>query len=189
MNLLMQRSWHHARRAFFPLGWPGLSACAVTVLTLGYFLLVWQPMQARERALREDAMSLRVQMDTRRQVRTTGQDPSGQLSEFYAYFPAARSSADILEKIYQAAADTGLTLEVGEYRKIDDPALHLSRFDMTFPLSGVSYTKLREFLEKVLRENPSLAVDSLNLSRPSISGGALEAQLRLTWYFRPEGER
>lgn len=188
MPLVMQRSWYLVRRLLSPLGWQGAAAGAVVMSAAFYAGLVWHPMQARERALREDAMSLRVQMAARREVRVVNLDASGQLAEFYAHFPAPGSSADILEKIYQAAAETGLVLEVGEYRKVDDPVLRLERFDMTFPLSGVSYTKLREFLAKVLRENPSLAVDSLSLSRPSISGGTLEAQLRLTWYFRPAGE-
>lgn len=58
------------------------------------------------------------------------------------------------------------------------------RYRITLPVR-TSYTQIRYFVSFILKEIPTVSIDGLRFERKKISETQLDAQIRLTLYFRP----
>jgi len=60
-------------------------------------------------------------------------------------------------------------------------------YRVTLPIRG-TYAQIRRFVGTTLKDMPSASLDALRFKRKGIGDPQLEAQVRLTVYFRPANE-
>ena len=98
-------------------------------------------------------------------------------------------TADIisgLERVYALARSAKLELLQGEYR-LEKPPFGIVFYRITLPIRG-TYPQIRQFVAATLKSMPIASLDALRFERKKAGDSQLEAQLRLTIYFRPANE-
>jgi hypothetical protein len=110
-----------------------------------------------------------------------GMDSAEQLSKFYGLLPARGARTELLERIYAAAALHNISLDQGDYRPIRTADGKVGLFEIVLPVKG-SYIQIRKFVAQALLDVPTLALDSISLSRQKITEPTLDAELRFTLY-------
>jgi len=109
------------------------------------------------------------------------------LARFQANFPPTGELADELERVYRLARAAGLDLMQGEYRA-ERVAAGLVPYRIGLPVRG-TYPQLRQFVGALLAEVPFASLDALRFERRKSAESQLEAQVRVTVYFRAEDGR
>ena len=105
------------------------------------------------------------------------------VQRFYSLFPPTAAITDEMEKLWTIATEYQVNLQQGEYR-LESAGPGLSRYRVTLPVRA-SYVQLRQFINYILTERPAISIDGLRLERKKIGETQLDAQIRLTLYFRP----
>lgn len=172
-----------ARHRLQQLGWPGVLALGLFTFCLAFYLSALLPAREKLQALEQDAAMLqeRMQPSTKPIRAADAGGPETQLAAFYTAFPSNASTPDLLQKIYRAAATSQISLDQGAYRLVADRDGRLQRYQITLPLKG-SYPQIKAFLARIMKELPTLALDSISFQRQNIADPVLDAQVRLTLY-------
>jgi hypothetical protein len=105
---------------------------------------------------------------------------------FYDRFPPLDKLPDELERLYRLASAAKLDVPRGDYR-LEDRGAPLAAYRITLPLHG-TYPRIRAFIAGVLQAMPTLAIDALRFERKQSDDPEIDAQLRLTAYFRTTNE-
>jgi Tfp pilus assembly protein PilO len=82
----------------------------------------------------------------------------------------------LLKKIYAAAGAHDLELETGEYSRIQTADERLVRYRVSFPVKG-SFQQVFLFMDKVLRENNTVALENVAFKRDKVDDAVVEAKL------------
>lgn len=169
----------HAREVLDVLGTPGIVALGILIACATFYVSAVRPVELELRARETAAERLR----TRSALRAVASaDPASELRRFYSLFPALSQLPDELERLYGLARHAKLDLTQGEYRM--EPRLGgLVPYRVTLPMRG-TYGQIRGLLSDVLQSMPVASIDSLRFERKKVAEARLEAQLRLTIYFR-----
>ena len=114
-------------------------------------------------------------------------DKAGDTARFYALFPAVAKLPDELERVYALARASGLDIQQGEYR-LESRGTGLLQYRVAFPIKG-TYAQIRAFVGTTLKDLPIASIDALRFERKRVGDAQLEGQVRLTIYFRREGEQ
>lgn len=165
----------------------GLAGAVGGVLLLGAAWFHWGvlvPAQSNLLVVQATSASMAAHLSQQRPLHMPI-STEAQLAQFYRVLPEASGVvlADALAKILALAQAEALVLEQGSYRLASDGADPLVRFELVFPVKA-SYPQLRRFLRKALQDIPTLALESVNFSRPTIADASVDAQLRFTLYVR-----
>lgn len=99
-----------------------------------------------------------------------------QLVAFYAAFPGKASVPEILKRVYRAAETNGLMLDVGEYTQLQNSTERLVRYRVTLPVKG-SFSQILLFIDKVLKEDNTNALESAAFKRDKVDDANVEAKL------------
>ena len=168
------------RRGMVRLGRAGVIGMLLLLGALAILLLAIEPAHQRLGTLADEQARLQAQMMSREPSR---ERPTvrGQLSDFYAFFPATDSVPRALGTVHKAARRHDLTLEKGEYKLVREPNFPLLRYQVTLPVAG-RYADIRGFVNRVLDSLPNAAVDQLILKRDDIGAGQIEARVRFSLY-------
>jgi hypothetical protein len=103
--------------------------------------------------------------------------------------PTVSDSDRHIQAIYSTADRYALQFTGSVLRTTDNPKAGISRTEITLPLRG-SYPHLAEFVETLLREQPSLSVDQLRFRRDNVAVHEGEAVIRIScWMRSPSPER
>lgn len=174
----MRHIWDWALWVAARLGRPGL---------LGLALLVGASFaqQFLVPKLAAETQALRTQIAAVQARRAQQPEPAAEPAEAWP-LADARETPEAIGRLFKAASRAGLALEAGEYRLQSGQGL--LRYQIQLPLQG-RYPPLRSFLSDSLNGNPSLALDSLNLSRERVEDAELKAVLRFTLYLDAGGAR
>lgn len=168
------------------LGAAGVIGTGVLLFCLPLYFSAILPAERELAAQQAAAERLRA----RAPLQPVAADERGEsLRRFHALFPQVASLPDEVERIHQLARGARLELEQGEYR-LERRSDGLVPYRVTLPVRG-TYPQLREFAGAVLKELPVVSLDALRFERKKVGDTRLEAQVRLTVYFRPDaaGER
>jgi hypothetical protein len=151
------------------LGAMGMLAIGVLVAAAAFFVLVLQPLEARNNAIQ--ARIPNIQMD---------KAPAGEkVGAVYRYLTKPEETTDWLAKLYAIGAATGVNVNSATYRTQPAGAGPLERTEIVLPLSG-SYGQMRDFLKRALVEIPVMSLDQVSLKREHRRDGTLSAEVRLT---------
>jgi len=104
-----------------------------------------------------------------------------QLRVFYKSFGTADSVPDTLQRIYKAADKQDLLLETGEYAVVASPGEHLARYRVGLPVKG-TFKQILGFMDRVLQENPTVALENAAFKRDVVDDATVEAKLVFTVY-------
>lgn len=164
------------------LGRPGAAGIGLLACCAAFQLSTVAPAAERLAQLRQDGLALQQALRQARQPQQPDtRSPDRQLVQFYGRFPERRSATDWLARIFQAAQARGLVLAQGDYRLLQERGARLARYRIILPVSG-SYPQIRRFINDVLAQVPSAALDSVSFERPRIGDGAVQAKIGLTLY-------
>lgn len=157
------------------LGWPGLLGLALLLaaLALDRFQTLPLETEAADLEARIQALALKPRP-------APGMASAPPLAES---LPLDADAPEGVARLFSAAGHAGLSLEQGGYRRVPQGEGGPGRYQITLPVRG-DYPALRAFLAEALERQPGLALDSLALSRESLTEPALEAKLGLTLYAR-----
>jgi len=172
------------KRTLVRLRWPGFVGLGLLVLAAGFALLGVQPARERLRSLDVQSAELRARAGSE-QPADEPPTQRGQLSNFYAFFPAVDTVPEMLGKVHRAAQRNDLVLEKGEYKLARDPDFRLARYEITLPVSA-AYSQVRGFVNDVLDAIPTAALEELTLKRESVGDEMLEARVRFAVYLGTE---
>jgi Tfp pilus assembly protein PilO len=106
---------------------------------------------------------------------------AGQLVSYYALFPQPSSLPEGLARISASARATGLSLDQGEYRIVQEREARLARFQVTLPVKG-TYAQIKGFVAAVLHEMPSCGLEDIAFKRDVTGSATLDARIKLNLY-------
>ncbi|MBI4207139.1 MAG: type 4a pilus biogenesis protein PilO [Betaproteobacteria bacterium] len=163
------------------LGAAGVLGLGVLVSCAFFYFTVMAPAE-RELAAQRSAAERFKARSPYQPVSTDAR--ADKLRQFQNLFPPVETLSDQVERLYSLAHNAKLELRQGEYR-LEARGSGLTAYRITLPVRG-SYREVRDFVSAVLAEMPITSVDTLRFERKKPSESQLEAQLRLTIYFRSQ---
>jgi 4-amino-4-deoxy-L-arabinose transferase-like glycosyltransferase len=154
----------------------GLGLALLLLTVLAWAVLV----RAAEHQIQSDlrkVAALRQQVAAKSNLPVnTALDREEQLRVFYNGFAKADTVPDTLKHIYQAAAKQALTLDTGEYARLQTGPERLARLRVSLPVKG-SFKQVLGFMDQVLQDNSTVALENAVFKRDKIDDDALEAKL------------
>lgn len=117
---------------------------------------------------------------------STAPDKADEVRRFYELFPTVAHLPEQLERVYAIAREAGLSIQQGEYR-LETRGSGLLAYRLTFPVRG-AYAQIRQFVGVTLSDMPIASIDALRFERRRVGDTQLEGQVRLSIYFRREGD-
>jgi Tfp pilus assembly protein PilO len=186
-RITLKRLLWEARRQTAMLGWLGALGVGLVVFAVAFRFSAVAALHSELDDLREEAERLRARYHMAlKQPGGVKPGPAQQLRTFYEFFPPRATLPDWLSRVYIAADKTGVRLESGEYRLVQERGWRLARYQVTLPIRG-SYEQIRGFIAEVLNEIPAAAIDDVGLKRENIGSTTIEARIRFT-LFMGQGE-
>ena len=165
------------------LGPAGVLGIGVLIFCIPFFFSAVRPAERELQAQRSAAERLRARAPFQ-PVSSGGR--AEELRRFYGLFPPLEKLPDELERVYGLARAAKLELLQGEYR-LEKPLAGMASYRITLPIRG-TYAQIRQFVGAALRSMPIASLDALRFERKRVGDTQLEAQVRLTLYFRPANE-
>jgi hypothetical protein len=162
----------------------GIAALGILLFCAVFYWNAIKPAETEITAQREAAQRLKSRTPYK-PVAVALDRRSDDLRRFHNQFPPTGKIPTEVEKLWMTAAEYKIDLEKGEYR-LESTGLGLARYRVTLPVRA-SYAQIRNFINFILKEIPTASIDGLRFERKKISETQLEAQIRLTLYFRPNG--
>lgn len=165
------------------LGPAGVLGIGVLFFCVPFYLSAVRPVERDAQAARVAAERMRTRGTY---TPVSGDSRAEEIRRFYALFPTLDQLPAQLDRIYALARDARLELLQAEYR-LDRRGDGLVPYRITLPLRG-SYRQVRNFISATLQSVPNASIDALRFERKSPGDVQLDAQVRLTVYFRPDNE-
>jgi hypothetical protein len=134
------------------------------------------------RPAEQEVAALRLSVERRGALQAAAAPADGGSRRFYELFPPIERLPDELERLYGLAQAAGVDLPRADYR-LDAQDGPLAAYRVTLPLRG-PYPRVRAFISAALEAMPAAALEALLLERRRAEDTAIDAQLRLTLYFR-----
>ncbi|HEX6690386.1 MAG TPA: hypothetical protein VF110_04490 [Burkholderiales bacterium] len=161
------------------LGAAGVIGLGVLLFCLPFYFSALAPLEkdAARRALTAERQRARLP------AQPVTVDGAAELARFHGMFPPVQRLGAEVEALHSHARASGLQLQQGEYR-LESKTGALSAYRVTLPVRG-SYGQIRQFVGRVLKAMPTASVDAVRFERKKAADTQLEAQVRLTLYFRP----
>jgi hypothetical protein len=164
------------------LGTPGVLGIGVLLFCALFYVSGVRPLERELQA--QQAVAERLK--TRTPLRLVSRDRGEDLRRFHALFPTIDQLPGELDRVYAIARAANLQVQQGEYR-LDARGAGLVAYRVTFPIRG-TYGQLRQFVDATLKDMSTVSLDTLRFERKKAGDTQLEAQVRLTLHFRPNGE-
>jgi hypothetical protein len=165
------------------LGAAGVLGVGVLFFCVPFYFSTVRPVEAEANAARATAERMRTRSTY---TPVSGDGRAEELRRFYALFPRLDQLPAQLERIYGLARGARLELLQAEYR-LDRRGDGLVPYRITLPLRG-TYPQVRDFIGATLQSVPNASIDALRFERKNAGDVQLDAQIRLTVYFRPNNE-
>jgi len=178
MNDMALRLGYWARR----LGWTILAGAALVVCALLFYIGLDVPTERRLRSMEMHVAKMRIAVG-QRNVGWVKESPGAAIQTFYRSLPPEATIPDLMEKIFDAAYDCDLATENGEFKLLREKDAAYSRYQIVLPVQG-GYANIRKFVNRVLQEIPSAALDDIGFSREDVRDPEVAAKLRFSLYLR-----
>lgn len=163
------------------LGWPGVLGLGVLCFATAFFFSAVQPAERELETATRNAERMRL-----RTAAHPAERPGDDLRRFYALFPPTEQIGGELERLVALARKASVELQQGEYR-LEAKSVGPEAYRVSLPIRG-TYPQIRDFVETTLTDLPIASIDGLRFERKNAREGVLDAQVRLTIYFRPKEE-
>jgi hypothetical protein len=107
--------------------------------------------------------------------------PRAQLTGFYGHFERDATLTERLARVHAIARGLKLELTRADYKLTSTPERRLDRYQMVLPIEG-AYPTVRRFILEVLRQMPTLALESIQFQRKEVGEGAVGAQITFVFF-------
>lgn len=174
INLRDLWRWRIARafESFGRNGWLGLAA---VILAIVISSAVLRGMAQKNTELEQEINELR-----------RGKSDGTTSTSLPSILPDASASIEFPAFLHQASSRHSVRIDRMEYQLRREPGKPLLVYRVD--LVGIaSYPNLRNWLDTILKERPTLAIDELVLERPNSDLEEITARVRLTLYMKGEG--
>lgn len=175
----LQRQLQYRLKQLGGVGMLGL--VMVLVAILGWFTLI----RAGEKELgtsHKKLVALQQQVQAKSSLPVSSAlNHEEQLRVFYSSFPAVAKVPNALKRIYHAAEKQDLMLETAEYTWLQTGSERLSRYRVALPVKG-SFKQVLSFMDIVLQDNTTLALENASFKRDKVDDAAIEAKLVFVVY-------
>jgi len=105
---------------------------------------------------------------------------------FYALLPQQNEANNKIAEILHAATSVGITPNKVEYSS-QSPSATLIKYQIRLPVQG-SYVQIRQFINAVLNNLPTVALNDISMKRENIGSDLIEANIQFTMYLRKRRE-
>lgn len=181
--------WHTKKSAAY-IGLWGIIAVVLSVVSTYLYWHHLSEYQTEVARLRQQVLIAKNTHSThlRHQTNAIG-DAHTKAAEMLRTLPTLDALPALLKEINLQANAQHLSLEEGNYqfKKVTGSAqtqtTAISQYEMTLPIKG-DYKQVRNFISKILYDNPMLALSTLKLRRESASLSAIEADLIFVIFVR-----
>lgn len=184
-TLVSQALWYR-RRCLRALGLWGLLGSGVIIGTLLFFYftdIAILPLPSDEQQSSKD-LAVAITSDHRMlgQIKSDADLRLNTLLAVMTLLPEERRLPNILNKMHEEAKRAQLSIASADYKwrklKKNIPFADgtLVQYEITFPVKG-SYTAIRNMLNAVLAQTPTLALDRLELNREGVTNVLAEARV------------
>lgn len=154
------------------LGWPGALGAGLIVAVVLLDTVVLARLEAERDALIErNALAAVVRPAAR----------SGQAGRPSS--PQAETAEATLRHLFAEAKRSGLNLDQGDYQLGIGQDGRPARYQFTLPVLG-AYPAIRDFVARMLNDDPALALAAVEMSRPTIEDSDLDATLHFVLYLK-----
>ncbi|MBV8209859.1 MAG: hypothetical protein JO133_07325 [Burkholderiaceae bacterium] len=177
--LLRARLWHAARR-IGPVGWSGIAALMLAA-TVGIGGRLW--LNASNRALIDEADQWKEQIARARRPDSAFNPIADPIGTVVAQLPPADQLPAFVEEVQAQAVHRGLQVDRTEYRVQKTLGGRALRYQLSMPAHG-GYPQIRGWLEGLLHDFPSSALDDLSMLRAGDGSAQLDARVTLSFYSR-----
>lgn len=155
-------------------GWLGVAALAVAILITATVL----------RGMTRNIEALEYELSELRQGKTSGSLANG-ASDLPRLLPGQAASADFANVLHSLAARDSVRIDRMEYQLQREPGkpILVYRADL---VAIAPYLQLRNWLDTILREQPTVAIEELVFERPNADVGEVTARVRLALFMKGE---
>jgi Pilus assembly protein, PilO. len=108
---------------------------------------------------------------------------SADSDEFYRVLPRQESLSVLLQKIFDAANESGVTLSSGQFKLTPQAEGGFSTYLVALTASA-SYADIRRFVNRVLETNQTAALQTIDFSRSPSTDSKVESKVHFTLYLR-----
>jgi len=173
----------HARLLYLalragPIGWTGFGAVVLALVLTGMSRFQLDPAIQAET---EEVAGLEVQLakaSVPGAVLGNPTDPTGAVAD---QLPAAERMPAFIQDVQDRAQRGGVRIDRTEYRVQSALGKRALRLQLVLPAHG-TYPQLRGWLESLLHEHPSAALDELTLRREAEGAIQLESHVVFSYY-------
>ncbi|HEY4373035.1 MAG TPA: hypothetical protein VGN52_13985 [Burkholderiales bacterium] len=173
--------WFDIRRT---IGISGLVGIAGLVAAFVCWCIWVHGSDASLKQLRQEVRAAREQA-RRRPVAAPPPTTDEQLRAFVGRFPPRTQIGAALDNFSRLATAHQLLLPTGDYKFTESKNLHVSRYELHFPVRG-SYAQVYGLIAAALNAMPNLSLDEIAIKRESRQATEIEAQLRFSLYLKQE---
>ena len=168
------------RRLFYrihQLGPVGLLGIGLLLSAVAVWLLVVRTGEQEIQGLSQKVQARQIQLAAKNQVGSIVElSKEEKISAFYKQFPVTARVPDLLKNIFEAAEHAELSLETGEYALLHSESDRLARYRVALPVKG-SFAQIIRFMDVVLKDMPTIALESANFKRENIDDAVVSAKL------------
>jgi len=188
MPISFNRVLWSARQCLIMLGIWGLIGIGLVVLAGSIIYGAYTTSSQLQADKRKAAVVLAAKLKKIDDTTLSQSDPSiNTLLAFINFLPEEKSLPTILKQMYKQAKLNEVPIASADYkwRKIKKntafAAGNLAQYEITFTVKG-SYTDIRNTINALLVQTPTLALDSMELKRENVTSALTEAKLTFVVY-------
>lgn len=180
---LATRGMWEAGRLVRGLGVAGLAGLmlAVAALALGGYA---RNMAARQAEIVKQVEQAR-QVLARAPLQPVADDPEKKLAAFYAYLLPHDDIPEQVKRLINLSEEENVSLLQGEYKAQREAGAGFLRFRIILPIKG-DYGAIQSFLLRALKENKTLALESVAFRRERIEAHEVEARIQFVLFTREQ---
>ncbi|MDI1361635.1 type 4a pilus biogenesis protein PilO [Methylotenera sp.] len=181
-NHLVQVFKYKVRQLFWQtLGWKGLAGLLLIIGSVSYLIIVAAPKAQQLQQLQMKVAAVKANPKHNVSNRTNN-DTSDITRIFYDVLPTQTEASSKISEILRVATDNGLVINKVEYEQPLSVS-PLIQYQIKLPLTG-SYMQIRQFINQVLNNLPSIALNDISFKREDIVTDLVDAQVQFTLYLQ-----
>lgn len=169
------------------LGLLGIACLFASIIFVTNSIALKHNIESQQTRLAEK--QLQAEQPIAEQVANTPQDQQAELSAFYDEFPNKSDLSSSLLLLKQKSTQHKVPLNQGRYKySLVSNNAHTSQFakyEIKFPISG-RYVNIRAFIDDVLLQLPTLALQEVHLQRETVTDKTIDADLGLVLFVKGE---
>lgn len=169
------------------LGLLGIACLLASIIFVTNSIALKHDLESQQTLLAEK--QLQAEQPIAEQVANTPQDQQAELSAFYDEFPNKSDLSSSLLLLKQKSTQHKVPLNQGRYKYTlvsnNTHASQFAKYEIKFPISG-RYVNIRAFIDDVLLQLPTLALQEVHLQREAVTDKTIDADLGLVLFVKGE---